>query len=133
LDSQVISRIALSSDTCCAQSLPIPPLILSLRRRSFFFSLAVWCMGTCPSRASRQPRIVNTPEQSEAAKLRWRQACKRIIRLLHLRRIWAHLGNYLNQVKDLTAGLERKKGKLVRVAPADSLAARRTSSLCVNL
>ena len=78
-------------------------------------------MGQCPSHSSRAaialaPRRQNTPEQSRRAQARWHKAARQIRWLLKLRRLWAALGGYLAQpqIKDLTRGLERKRGVLTR-------------------
>ena len=57
-----------------------------------------------------------TAEESRARQ-RWKAAVRAITLTLRLRRRFAWIGAYLKQenVKDLTRGLERKKGVLVRV------------------
>ena len=79
-------------------------------------------MGNCSRRAAAlgpQP-VRNTPEQSARARDRWQKAAKRVRWLLRVRRLWAHLGLYLNrpEVLTLTAGLERRGGVLTRTATA---------------
>ena len=80
-----------------------------------------YCMGQCPSRSTstRTSTVtVNTSEQSARARARWITAFRRVHRLLHIRRLWAHVGHYLNRpdVLTLTDGLERRKGQLIRFA-----------------
>ena len=56
------------------------------------------------------------------ARLAWRRAARRVLQILRLRRRWADLGQWLQQpwVQSLVAGLERRRGVLVRVRTAAS-------------
>ena len=83
-------------------------------------------MGVCPSRqasgqpTTRQREAAYTARQRLIALLRWKTAVKRVIRVLARRRAWAEEGKALQApwLQDLVEGLERRKGKLVRVAKA---------------
>lgn len=63
------------------------------------------------------PRPPLTLAQSLAARARWHRCCKRIKRLLRLRRLWAAVGRYLqaDNVQAVVDGLERRGGRLVRL------------------
>ena len=82
-------------------------------------------MGNCSRRAAAPGPfpVRSTAEQSTRARDRWQKAAKRIRWLLRVRRLWAHLGHYLNrpEVLTLTAGFDRRGGVLVRTAPAPNL------------
>ena len=65
-------------------------------------------------------RTGHTVAQGRRARRRFREAVRQIVNLLRLRRRWARLGNYLQNpnIRDLTVGLERRRGTLVRTRPA---------------
>ena len=68
-------------------------------------------MGICKS---RQPKTI---EPTRSAKQLWKWAVSRIVRLLKLRRKWAHISKSIFQQpshQSLFDGLERRQGKLVR-------------------
>ena len=58
--------------------------------------------------------------QGRRARRRFREAVRQVVNLLRLRRRWARLGQYLQNpnIRDLTVGLERRRGTLVRTRPA---------------
>ena len=58
--------------------------------------------------------------QARRARRRFREAVRQVVNLLRLRRRWARLGQYLQNpnIRDLTVGLERRRGTLVRTRPA---------------
>ena len=73
-----------------------------------------------PRRATRNARTGHTVVQGRRAQNRLRGAVRQIITLLRLRRRWSEIGRYLQTpyIRDLTVGLERRSGTLVRTRPA---------------
>ena len=110
---------------CCSVQDKIPCLASLQQLRSDDLR-----MGNCPHRPPpRAPARANGPVASTRAQRRWQWAVRRIHRLLHVRRVWACLGQYLNspEVLQVTLGLERKKGLLQRVQPASVVARDRVA------
>ena len=60
------------------------------------------------------------PAHWSLARIRWKLAVERISRILRLRRRWNRIGVHLQQsrIQTLVDGLERRRGRLVRIAPA---------------
>ena len=63
-------------------------------------------MGNCshrrPLAVQVAPPLHNTAAQAARARLRWRKAIRRVVRLLKVRRLWAELGRYLQTPEVLT-------------------------------
>ena len=82
-------------------------------------------MGACPSRA-QVPSRARAEGRNQGRRLdlaaKWRQAVRRVVILLRIRKRWAAMGMALQQerIQSLFEGLERKKGKLVRTAKPTS-------------
>ena len=67
-----------------------------------------WCMDI--------PPVPVQPVQPLTARLRWKQAVRRITQILRLRKHWAALGRHLQlpRIQSLVSGLERRGGRLIR-------------------
>ena len=73
-----------------------------------------------PDQVPRNFRTGHTVVQGRRAQWRFRTAVRKVINLLRLRLRWSRVGQFLQvpNIRDLTVGLERRRGRLVRTRPA---------------
>ena len=82
------------------------------RSKLFLYLFALFGVRQCMDNSP----VPGLQVQPSAARLRWRQAVRRISQILRLRRRWASLGRHLQlpRIQSLVSGLERRGGRLIR-------------------